>query len=114
VLSGWFNERWWDRLALWCVGKMRFVYKILFWKIQETSVLKNLVIVREIIWKLGFRELWCETVSGYGHMVGWCENGIMFSGALGPGLYLRFCQVGTWFSVYGMLCVQVKLEVPVY
>jgi len=31
---------------------------------QETSVLKNLVIVREIIWKLGFRELWFETVSG--------------------------------------------------
>jgi len=31
---------------------------------QETSVLKNQVIVGEIIWKLGFRELWCETVSG--------------------------------------------------
>jgi len=26
-------------------------------------------------------------------------------------LYLRFFQVGTWFSVYGMLCVQVKIEV---
>jgi hypothetical protein len=47
-------------------------------------------------------------------MVGWCENGITFSGALGPGLYLRFCQVGTWFSVYGMLCVQVKIEAQVY